>query len=829
MVSRLSARVHALLDRVLPRARRPHHATSAGDGSAWTRPWPGSGPDDPDDGRARHVPVLVVGEVPPDSSGSVVEGTIEDDEAPADGGAPPAAGPPAAGPPADGPPADGPPAAGPPLLGPGGGGPAEPGPDAPPPAGRRLREAAVPAALLAVLVLVTGTGLYFQRPVADWLTRQSVHAVAGGFAGAWTGDRLDRLTFDPASAVRPADPQDAGERARLVAASVAAQTAGLTAAARDVPQRVELFGDVRLAPRVRGADRTATQQARVHWRLDDGEAWSYPTTIELRQRGSRWRVVWTPALVHPALPAGSGLVAERTQPPRAPILDADGRPLVRPRQVHRVNFRTDRLIMPYGDLGRLADLLELDRDRLVDRVRAAGRGSTVEVARLRDGRWQQVGARVSAVDGTSVTSQWLPVAATPSYAHALLGDVLPATRPMSRASGGTIRTGDLVGVTGLQRRYDAGLRGRSGQRVVAAPLSAGQREPRSVPAAEPGGGPVTDPLGPVLDVVSEPRPGTPLRLTLDARVQAAAQAAVDQVGLPASLVAVDVRTGAVRAVAGNLDEEWDRPLLGTYPPGSTFKVVTTWALTGRGATAAEPLPCPAAVVVDGNPFRNADGRAGGRQPLARQFARSCNTAFAGLGSRVPDTDLAAAARDLGIGVDAPSLGTASSAGRVPPAQTPAQHAAALIGQGTVTVSPLSVAVATSTVAAGRYRSPTLVLDRGASRPVVGPALDRTRLATMRALMCETVRSGTATGLQAAPGGPVAGKTGTAQFGRPRPTGAHAWFTGYQGDLAFAVVVERGGAGAARAVPVALSFLRGVNGDVRARPAASCGAATAALR
>jgi cell division protein FtsI/penicillin-binding protein 2 len=53
---------------------------------------------------------------------------------------------------------------------------------------------------------------------------------------------------------------------------------------------------------------------------------------------------------------------------------------------------------------------------------------------------------------------------------------------------------------------------------------------------------------------------------------------------------------------------------------------------------------------------------------------------------------------------------------------------------------------------------------------------------------------------------VHGKTGTAEFGNANPPQTHAWFTGYQGDLAFAVVVEGGGFGAKAAAPLAAAFL-----------------------
>ena len=82
-----------------------------------------------------------------------------------------------------------------------------------------------------------------------------------------------------------------------------------------------------------------------------------------------------------------------------------------------------------------------------------------------------------------------------------------------------------------------------------------------------------------------------------------------------------------------------------------------------------------------------------------------------------------------------------------------------------------------------------------------PALDQTR-----ALMRSVVTEGSGTALQGAPGGDVFGKTGTAEYGTEVPPKTRAWFVGYQGDLAFAVLVEDGRSGGSVAAPIAKSFL-----------------------
>jgi cell division protein FtsI/penicillin-binding protein 2 len=106
------------------------------------------------------------------------------------------------------------------------------------------------------------------------------------------------------------------------------------------------------------------------------------------------------------------------------------------------------------------------------------------------------------------------------------------------------------------------------------------------------------------------------------------------------------------------------------------------------------------------------------------------------------------------------------------------------------------------VASGAWRPPRLLGDAhaGAAKP-----LDASVAATLRQLMVSVVRDGTGTAA-AEPGQVVAGKTGTAEFGSGDPPLTHAWFIGFRGTLAFAVLVEGGGVGGEVAAPVARRLL-----------------------
>ncbi|NED57182.1 hypothetical protein G3I24_40670, partial [Micromonospora aurantiaca] len=86
-------------------------------------------------------------------------------------------------------------------------------------------------------------------------------------------------------------------------------------------------------------------------------------------------------------------------------------------------------------------------------------------------------------------------------------------------------------------------------------------------------------------------------------VQAAAGNALASVKKPASMVALRPSTGEILAVA-NKPGGYNRALMGQYPPGSTFKVVTAAALVADGVSPATKVGCPATTTVNGRSFHN---------------------------------------------------------------------------------------------------------------------------------------------------------------------------------------------------------------------------------
>jgi cell division protein FtsI/penicillin-binding protein 2 len=382
----------------------------------------------------------------------------------------------------------------------------------------------------------------------------------------------------------------------------------------------------------------------------------------------------------------------------------------------------------------------------------------------------------------------LPLAPTRTFARALLGSAGPATAELIAESGGRLHAGDVTGLSGLQARYDRRLAGTAGLRVVA-----------------------RNPTGVTTLFSREPIAGRPVVTTLDERVQSAADAALDGVREPSALVAIDVASADIRAVAVGADGgEYDLALEGRYPPGSAFKIVTTQALLARGLQPDAAVTCPAAAVVDGKSFHNAEHEVFGEIPFHTAFARSCNTAFVRLASRLPLGAEAEAAALFGLGRRW-DLGVPVFSGSVPVAADAVDRAAASFGQGRVLASPLALASMAATVARGRWVEPRLLTTPATEARDEGPRLPEAE--TLRQLMREVVVAGTGTEALSVPGAPVYAKTGTAEYGNDVPPRTHAWFVGWQGPIAFAVLVAetKDGFGGSVAAPIAARFLRMLGG------------------
>lgn len=290
----------------------------------------------------------------------------------------------------------------------------------------------------------------------------------------------------------------------------------------------------------------------------------------------------------------------------------------------------------------------------------------------------------------------------------------------------------------------------------------------------------------------------PIRTTLDPRIQEAGAAALGDVDEPASLVALRPSTGEILAVV-NKPGGFNRALLGKYPPGSTFKVITASALVAAGVEPDQAVACPAERNIGGFRFHNAGYKDYGTIPFREAFAHSCNTSFGAMAvDRLGAQRLTGVAADFGFGAEL-TPGVAAVRAEFPRPGDATDLASAAIGQGRVLASPLNMAAVAGAIADGTWREPYLTGSSGEERP-----LDRPVVKALRDLMPAVVTEGTAHGTSFPEG--TAGKTGTAEYGSGAEPPAHSWFIGYKDDVAFAVIAEGAGEGAAVAAPAAARFL-----------------------
>ena len=438
---------------------------------------------------------------------------------------------------------------------------------------------------------------------------------------------------------------DDGQQPEDVAAS-AARTLALGRAAKvpwvDPPDRPRqwwdgLLGDLAdVEPTVEVAEVVeddsgdrATAELVWAWALPDGAGtFEHATTMQLhRDDADRWRVRADRALL--GLKRGERLDLRRELPARAPILGAGGTEIVVERPVLR--FGVDKIQVPRARQAevarRLAAAVDVDADSLVDRVRAAGDRAFVEAIVLRREDAGPALRAIADIDGAAAVEDTLPLAPTREFARPVLGIVGPVTAEVVKESDGFYVAGDEAGLSGLQQRYDEQLRGTPGLSVLAV-RDETERELFHV----------------------EPRPGEPLRTTLDLELQAAAERLLADVGPASALVALRPSTGDLLAVAsGPGSGGYSTATVGQYAPGSTFKIVSSLALLRAGLDPGSPVECPPSVVVDGKRFENYDDYPPsgiGRIPLRSAVANSCNTAF--IGQRDRAGSLAEAAAALGL-------------------------------------------------------------------------------------------------------------------------------------------------------------------------------------
>ncbi|MEU0332553.1 penicillin-binding transpeptidase domain-containing protein [Streptomyces sp. NPDC006193] len=373
-----------------------------------------------------------------------------------------------------------------------------------------------------------------------------------------------------------------------------------------------------------------------------------------------------------------------------------------------------------------------------------------------------------------------------------------------------------------------------------------------------GTDPMLAPLPVWRDVTRGRTPGGDVATTLDRRAQEAAYRGL--AGRKGAVAAIEPATGRVLALvtspsydpselSGNseavasawarLNHDPEKPMLNravrqTYPPGSTFKVVTAAAALDAGVVTDldAPTDSPDPYRLPGTTTRLTNEGDGCADASVREaFEWSCNTVFAKLGVDVGVRDMATTAQAFGF--NDPDL-------RIPFAVSPstfdtrvdrAQLALSSIGQYNTRATPLQMAMVAAAVAdGGRLRPPYLVerTVRHGGETVAGSGARPGRqvmrpstAARLKELMAGVVRDGTGT-RAALPGAVVGGKTGTAQHGIGNSGAPYAWFVSWaqpedapEPQVAVAVVVEDASAdrgeisGGGDAAPIAKEVMRAV--------------------
>jgi peptidoglycan glycosyltransferase len=355
------------------------------------------------------------------------------------------------------------------------------------------------------------------------------------------------------------------------------------------------------------------------------------------------------------------------------------------------------------------------------------------------------------------------------------------------------------------------------------------------------------------------RGGTIVTTLVPAVQQAAAQALNGRRG---AAVALDPRTGEILAMVTNpsydpnplvshaqttaldaftkLNAGADQPLLNratqqTYPPGSTFKLITAAAALKQGVKPDDSIPAPRELQLPQSTavlknFDNEQCGDGENDTLIDALTISCNTAFAELGMRVGAGALAEQAEAFGFNSTFPDFGLPQAKSVFPTAIDAAQTAQSAIGQFEVRVTPLQMAEVAATIAnQGHEMAPYVVKELLSSdqKPIsrtsphqTGSPISSDVAANLTTMMTSVVKNGTGTAAQI-PTVDVAGKTGTAQHGNADANGnftapPHAWFVGFapaaNPTVAVAVIIEDGGGelsatGGAIAAPVAKSIMQ----------------------
>ena len=507
--------------------------------------------------------------------------------------------------------------------------------------------------------------------------------------------------------------------------------------------------------------------------------------LELSDSSGSWKVAWSPRSIIPSLGPKDSVATTLSWPARAAIVGSAGTPLTTSVPMVSVGIEGSRVTSEPELTAALTQIgVPASQIQAAEGTAMAHPTWFVPVTQLSQATYEQDKPVIYPVPGTVFDTYSARGALTPELAAHVVGTVGPITAQELKTLGPPYANGAMVGQSGIEQAYEHQLAGTPGAVVH-----------------------VSDQAGGTVAVVGRfpEHPGTPVTTTIDPSVQEAAESALTGQPLPAAIVAIQSSTGDVLASVSTPDSQAvNEAFDGAYPPGSTFKVVTSTDLIERGLTPSSPATCPSTITVDGEVFHNFEGETTPSLSLQDAFAMSCNSAFIGLASSLPDASFTSTAAQFGIGSKI-QMGLTAFGGQVPVPTSTSEAAATAIGQARVVVSPLAMANVAASVDSGGLHLPRLVTG-SPDDSAPGRALDPTVVSDLRSMMNAVVTSSIGTAAAAGLPAGTLGKTGTAEFGTANPPQTDAWFIGYRGDLAFAVLVVGGGVGGTVAAPIAAKFL-----------------------
>jgi len=548
----------------------------------------------------------------------------------------------------------------------------------------------------------------------------------------------------------------------------------------------------------------------------------------------------------------------RLEAPRGDIVDRFGRELATTRPAFGVQVMPAELRERELTLAALGSLLDREPSELSERVGTpSGRKRFQSVRIARDLPYDsrtRVESHLYALPGvfTDVSPRRYYVGGSLA-AHVLGYTGELQVEQLEKRSFADYRSGDVIGQSGVESRFESVLRGRAGGRNVVVDVAGRVDE--------------------VLDEV-EATPGGTLVLTIDRDLQRVAEGAFlpDVIGgeeKRGAVVVLDPRNGDVLALvsqptfdpnsfAGGIDSAtWkrlmesegrpiqNRALAGQYPPGSTYKVFLAAAALEEGAIDLdERVFCPGTFKLGRRTYRCWKLGGHGSVNLHEALMRSCDVFFYQLGLKLGIDRIAFFANGFHLG-----RRTGIALGNESPGIVPTQAwkerrfnevwlkgetVSASIGQGFNLTTPMQLAVAYAAIANGgtifrprillRQAGPDGTVEQGPEPESLGKVhVSPSHLATITRALEGVVHGEGGTGGRARiPGVRVAGKTGTAQVVGLKQTEEleeeeipfkfrdHGWFAAFAPVEAPEIVVvalaEHGGHGGSAAGPIVNAIL-----------------------